>query len=181
MKPNPVVEYIADAAVDAELDRALRDLLSTCFTKPQDHVFRTRRYFNEPPAHRWLIRDEAGTLVAQLAAHEKRLFTDDNRSLPIGGIAEVCVRPDHQGRGYVKPMLAAAHEWMGGAGFVFSLLSGNSRYYASSGYVPVDNLLRNAPGPAGETRRVKAEGMLAVPLSNLAWPQGEIYLPGPSF
>lgn len=180
-KPPPAIDYIADSAVDAQLDLALRELLSTCFTKPQDHVFRTRRHFNEPPAHRWLIRDGQGGLAAQLAAHEKRLFTEEGGVVLIGGVAEVCVRPDHQGRGYVGAMLAAAHAWMRDHGIAFSLLSGNPRYYASSGYRAVDNLLRDGVGPSGEVVRVKAEGMLAVALSKAPWPQGELYLPGPSF
>lgn len=181
MKPYPAIDYIADSEVDARLDLALRELLSACFTKPQDHVFRTRRYFNEPPAHRWLVRDESGTPVAHLAAHEKRIFTDNGISFLIAGIAEVCVRPDHQGRGYVKALLAAAHERMRHAGLHFSLLSGNHRYYASSGYRPVDNIVRDGVGPSGEVARVKAEGLLAVALSDTPWPSGEIYLPGPSF
>ncbi|AHF92249.1 aminoglycoside 2'-N-acetyltransferase [Opitutaceae bacterium TAV5] len=181
MLPPPPIDYIADSAVDAALDLALRELLSACFTKPQDHVFKTRRYFNEPPAHRWLIRDATGTPVAHLAAHEKQLFTDDGRTLRIGGIAEVCVRPDHQGRGYVKPLIAAAHRRMGAGGFAFSVLSGNERYYASSGYRPVNNLLRDGVGPAGEAVRIRAEGFLAAPLSDTVWPHGDVYIPGPSF
>ena len=41
---------IADDDVEAPLDLELRDLLSTCFKKPGDEIFRSRRYFTEMPS-----------------------------------------------------------------------------------------------------------------------------------
>lgn len=175
------IDYVEDTAVDAALDLALRELLSACFTKPQDHVFKTRRYFNEPPSHRWIVRDEAGAPVAHVAAHEKLLLAGDGRALRIGGIAEVCVHPDHRGRGHVKQLIAAAHRHMSAAGMTFSVLAGSELYYGSSGYRPVNNLLRDEVGSAGEVVRVRAEGFLATPLTNTAWPEGDVYISGPSF
>lgn len=82
------VHYIADADVDAELDRRIRSLLSTCFTKPEDWVFRERRYFNDPPAHRWYI--DAGRADnarrTQDAAHADAAQADE-------GQANEAVRP----------------------------------------------------------------------------------------
>lgn len=182
MTSYPDFHYIADAVVDATLDLELRALLSTCFTKPQDHVFKERRYFNEPPAHRWMIRDEAGALAAHLAVHDKRLFTDHGRVFRVGGVAEVCVHPAYQGRGYVKLLVAAVHAWMIAQGFVFSVLSGNPRYYASSGYLPVDNLfLDGKDADDGTPRRIKSVGALVVTLSTEPWPDGETHIPGPNF
>ena len=37
------VEYLADSSIDDAGDREVRGLLSTCFTKPGDEVFRARR------------------------------------------------------------------------------------------------------------------------------------------
>lgn len=179
MPPYPKITYIADAAVDETLDRELRALLSTCFTKPQDHVFKERRHFNEPPSHRWIIRDDSGSLAAHLAVHDKRLHAAAGRIFRIGGVAEVCVHPAHQGKGHVKHLLAAAHGWMTAQGFAFSVLAGSPRYYASSGYLPIDNLFRD--GPAGAPIRVKTEGSLVVALSPQPWPEGETCIPGPSF
>ena len=42
-------EYLLDDEVTQELDAKLRALLSTCFTKEQDKIFQTQRYFNEIP------------------------------------------------------------------------------------------------------------------------------------
>ena len=54
------VQYLADGSLDDAGDRELRGLLSTCFTKPGDEVFRTRRYWREPYKHRCLNEDGKG-------------------------------------------------------------------------------------------------------------------------
>jgi predicted N-acetyltransferase YhbS len=182
MITNPKIGYIADAAVSVALDRELRDLLSTCFVKQQDHVFRTRRYFNTLPAHRWMIRDDAGKLAAHVAVHEKRVFAQGGRDYLVGGVAEVCVHPAHQGRGYAKLLVAAAHDWMSARKFVFSVLSGDSRHYASSGYRPAVNLFQDGEAAGdGAPPRVRAESALVACLCAEPWPEGGAYIPGPGF
>jgi GNAT superfamily N-acetyltransferase len=181
MTASPPIQSFADSAVDATLDRELRTLLSTCFTKPQDHVFKVRRYFNEPPSRRWVIREESGPLAAHLAVHDKRLLLADGRSFRIGGIAEVCVHPAYQGRGYAKLLLAAARDWMIREGFLFSVLNGDPSYYSSSAYRPADNLYQESKDASGVTRRVKSTSALVATLSSLAWPEDEVCIPGPNF
>lgn len=50
------VDYLSDDNIDDASDRELRSLLSACFTKPGDAVFKTRRFWREPYKHRWTIR-----------------------------------------------------------------------------------------------------------------------------
>ena len=104
MKPR--VDYLSDDEVDEALDAEIRGLLTTCFTKPQDVVFRDRRYFIDPYPHRWVIRDPRARMVAHSGVHEKQLEAG-GRVVAIGGIAEVCVHPDWRGNGYVAPMSQA--------------------------------------------------------------------------
>lgn len=172
-------EYLADAAVDAAMDRKLRALLSTCFTKPQDKVFETRRYFTEPPAHRWIIRDENGDLAAHIAVHEKHVVSDAGVHR-IAGIAEVCVHPKTRGLGHVKGILGCVHDWASSRGFVFAVLFGDPRVYRSSGYVETGNLVYEGTGPDGNAVRTSVPAMVR-PLGDRPWPSGEVYLPGPVF
>lgn len=169
--------YLADASVDDGLDRELRALLSLCFTGPQDVVFRDRRYFKEPPRHRWIVRDDAGRLVAHVAVHEKMIEVGV-RGRPIGGIAEVCVHPDHRGRGHVRAMLSDIHAWLAAREIPYAVLFGDPRVYASSGYIPAPNLmvLSETTGTWEASSHAMARPLLAD-----SWPAGAVRLIGPGF
>jgi len=167
---------LPEALVDAALDRELRALLCACFTEPEDHVFRERRYFREPPAHRWLLRDTEGELVAHTALHFKELTTGDHR-VAIGGVAEVCVRAEHRRRGLAKRMLDAVDRLLIERGTPLAVLFGDPRIYRSSGYRTVDNLFYRDPD---RTRWLSGDGMVKE-LAPGCWPRAPAYLDGPTF
>jgi predicted acetyltransferase len=172
---KPEIAYLSDDTIDAAGDQELRELLSTCFTKPGDEVFKTRRYWREPYKHRWIIRNEEGSLVAHVGIHEKTVEADGESYL-IGGICEVCVHPDYRGRGYVNSMLECVHVWLAEHEFSFSILFGNPKVYGSSGYVVVDNLYSNEDGK--DWKPVK--GMITQ-IADRSWPEGEAHLAGLKF
>lgn len=174
----PVIEYVPDEAVGDSLDRSLRNLLVACFTGTP--IFRERRFYHEVPAHRWLIRGQNGEVVAHVAAHEKRVFAG-GEAIPIGGIAEVCVDPAYRGQGYVRGLLEEAHSLLRAKGMPFSVLFGESRIYSSSGYVTVKNLYRDFPEESGGVVRRATDWAMVLPLAGGIWPEGEVYLPGPTF
>ena len=68
---KPEVVYLPDDSIDDAGDCELRELLSTCFTKPGDEVFKARRYWREPYRHRWVIRNEERALIAHVGVHQK--------------------------------------------------------------------------------------------------------------
>lgn len=173
VKPAP--EYLPDETVDEGLDQEIRTLLTTCFTKPQDVVFRERRYFREPYPHRWIIRNEQGVLVAHIGVHEKKAEAD-GVSYRVGGICEVCVHPDCRGKGYVRQMLEAIHTWLAAQGYAFTCLFGDPKVYSSSGYFAVSNLYNGG----GEKDWLPANGMVNT-LSDTPWPSGKVLMPGPGF
>jgi predicted acetyltransferase len=173
------VEYLPDANVDATSDAEIRGLLTTCFTKPEDVVFRDRRYFREPYPHRWVIRDKQGDIIAHIGVHDKSVEAD-GRAFRIGGIAEVCVHPEFRGRDFVKAMLACVHDWLIRHEFDFAVLLGDPRIYSSSGYVQVNNLVQDDEITTGEKCTSPSPAMVRV-LSETPWPDGPVYLPGPKF
>ena len=82
----------------------------------------------------------------------------------------------------MKALAAKAHEWMREHGYTFSALFGDSRYYASSGYVDATNLFCDVQGEHGRLAPDRANGALVAPLSGVPWPQSDIaYLSGQSF
>ena len=161
------------------LDRQLRDLLCACYLKPVDVVFRDRRFFREPPDHHWLVRDAAARPIAQVSVHERALIQDWRR-IPMGGIAEVCVHPDHRGRGLVRQMLRAAHGWLAAREFRFAMLFGNPQVYTSSGYVTVSNVSCEEYDAAGLPHR-KPIAPMVCQLGAQPWPVDPILLPGLTF
>lgn len=172
---KPTIEYLPDKSINDEMDLQLRKLLSTCFVKPQDSVFRDRRFFLEPYEHRWVIRSPDGEFVAHAGVHEKCVRTDAFE-FPAGGICEVCVHPDFRGRGYVRLLMKQIHAWLRGQGFCFTILFGKLEVYSSSGYSRVDNCVNG-----GKDRIWVPALVLVCALGRTAWPQGRVEMPGPDF
>ena len=172
---NPKIEYLPDNSVTDSLDHELRGLLTTCFTKPQDVVFRDRRYFREPYPHRWVIRDESNAIVAHIGVHEKQVEAE-GRTYCIGGIAEVCVHPIYRGKGYVRMMLKCIHAWLSKHDFAFAVLFGDTLVYRSSGYVQVTNLFLG-----GSQEGWKQINGIIRDLSGTPWPRGDVHLSSPGF
>ena len=169
--------YLPDHRVDASLDLELRGLLSVCFTKPQDVVFRERRYFHEQPAHRWLARDPEGRLVGHIAVHEKRVESAEG-VFRAGGVAEVCVHPDARGQNLAMRLLEVVHAGMAERGFAYSMLFGDRSIYEACGYFKPGNAF-TGPGPDGAW--VPAPDLKVKLTSGHAWPTGEVRVPGPTF
>lgn len=171
------VVNLPDSEVDEALDAELRNLLSVCFVRTP--CFRERRYCHEVPLHRWMIRDTAEGLVAQVALHAKEVY-HGREAIRCGGVAEVCVHPDYRGRGYVRKLLGEVHAWLRERGVPFAVLYGATDIYASSGYASVANLFRDIANEDGTVRRHAMDWAMVAALGDRAWPDGEVFLPGPS-
>lgn len=175
----PEIRYQADETFTAEDDQQLRNLLTTCFTKPQDAIFQTQRYFREPYPHRWVIPGPAPQLWAHVGLHLKEVRTA-TQIFPIGGICEVCVHPEVRGRGYVREMLKEVHAWEEAAGLPFSLLFGEPAVYQSSGYREVRNVVYHPQGGGWDEAVVPLPVMVRT-LGAHVWPEEPVFLPGPKF
>ncbi len=173
------IEYRCDRDVDETLDQQIRSLLTRCFTGPQDAVFHHRRYFHEPCARRWFVRDGQMGIAAQVALHDKEVRAGENVHR-IGGVAEVCVHPDFRGRGLVKQLLGEVHTWLKKNDVPFSVLLGDPHVYTSSGYQVVTNLFYDANQDGRKVRRVLSSAMVCT-MNEASWPNGDVYLPGLPF
>jgi Acetyltransferase (GNAT) domain len=169
--------YRPDDAFTDDEDRRLRKLLVSCFA--YNPFFRFRRFHLERPGHHWLARNPSGQFVAHAAVHEKTLGTR-NGELRVGGVADVCVAADHRGMGILKKMLGVIHDWMGAREMPFSMLFGQPRVYASSGYVVIGNALRASNSMARCWIPTKGKPMIKS-LAGIPWPNCSIDLRGPTF
>jgi aminoglycoside 2'-N-acetyltransferase I len=173
-------EYAREPDVSPELDRELRELISSCFDQPHNAFFRERRYAQEMPAHRFMLRREDGPLVAHLAVHDK-LISVAARELPIGGVAEVCVHQSARGQGHLRRLLAHAHEQLAVRGIEYTLLLGEPAVYASSGYQPIGVTIRRFDPKTQSFEHGKLAVALYKSLTKKPWPAGPVDLRGPLF
>jgi predicted acetyltransferase len=174
------LEYVREPDVSELLDGELREFISSCFPQPQNAFFRDRRYAQEMPRHRYLLRDESGRLLGHLAVHDKLVGVGE-ADLRVGGMAEMCVHESQRGLGRAKELLSQAHRGLQQQGVAFSLLFGEPELYTSSGYLPLLAPVRRfVPAEqAFETGPLRVA--LHRPLTDRPWPEGPIDLRGPMF
>ena len=173
---DPVVEYLSDAHMTAHEDRALRELLCACYTRPIHVAFHTRRYLSVPCPHHWIIRGPDQIFLGHVGVFERYMVAGGRRVL-IGGIGTVCVAPAARGRGYVRRMLAVIHEWLPVRGAHYSVLYGRPQIYGSSGYTQVQHAF-HGNDPRSDRRQATA---MIKPLRTTACPSGDIYVYGEKF
>ena len=186
---RPPTEQLTDDQVSDSLDRELRTLLTICFTRPQDEVFRHRRYWKEPPRYRWIMRNAGGDLIAHAAAHDKLIAArpegGDEVELRVAGMAEVMVHPAARGMGHVTELLGVAHPALERMGFEFSVLFGRPVIYRSSGYRIAENPIRYYDDQEGDWRTERFQkperSFMYRPLIRSDWPVGIIDIRGSRF
>ncbi|WP_353498863.1 GNAT family N-acetyltransferase [Vibrio chaetopteri] len=172
------IHYIEDSSVSEELNQGLITILSSCFTKPSDSRFKTQRFYNEMPQHRWYITgDHDHHVIAHLAVHEKTI-TAAGKAIPIAGVAEVCVHPDYRKKGLAKALIEEAHQWMEQQPFHYSILFGRDEVYTSSGYKRVTNLSLLPNEPLAQPTPVS---VMVKTLNQHSWPKRTVLLPGLTF
>jgi predicted N-acetyltransferase YhbS len=174
------VDYVLDARISAKEDAELRDLLSTCFVGPNDHVFKEHRHFVLVPQHRFLLRDDQGIIRGNIAVHDLTLGSTAG-DLRVAGVAEVAVHPALQGQGLAKRMLAAVDLWAAAEAFPFAMLFGKPEIYGSAGYRLCGNQFRCLDKKTGESWEGPLDSAQYKPLAGGSWPQGVVDLRGPTF
>ncbi|MCZ6792880.1 MAG: GNAT family N-acetyltransferase [Planctomycetota bacterium] len=171
------LEDLPDSAVNDEMDGELRTLLASCFDGPASEAFLTRRFFLEPPEHRFLLRAPRESVAAHAACRWRPVGCALG-GLTLAGVSEVCVHPAHRGQGLVRRLLDPLHARVYEQGGLFVLLFGRARIYASSGYRRVDNVFRYWDASRFRWREERVPSALVRPLSDTAWPEGPIDLKG---
>jgi GNAT superfamily N-acetyltransferase len=181
MASSPALEpvYLPNREVSPKLDLELRALFLEAFPHEAEDL-KTRRYFRECPAHRWIIFGPHGQPIAHVAAHDKT-FASSQGPIRAIGVAEVCVTASFRGRGFVRRILQDVHAWARSRDYPFSLLFGNIAVYRRSGYLPTTNVYRYWKYQTREWIEEPISGALALPLGDQPWPEGPIDLAGPLF
>lgn len=171
------IRFIEDSAVDSELNQKLINILSICFDNQP--LFNERRYYKEIPGYRWYI-EENNQIIAHTALHEKNIIVGDRR-IKIGGIAEVCVRPEYQGKGLVKQLLKNVDEWLVANDYKYAMLFGDKNVYSSSGYFNIGNEIKYVDYETKETKIEIIDCAMVKTFSDEPWLNGLVDLGGSTF
>lgn len=175
---KPTVEHMPDSSVTAQDDQRLRDLLCLCYTGPQDHVFKQRRYFDQPPQERWIIRD-GDRIIAHNALHVKKVHAG-GQTWKVAGVAEMAVHPDYRGKGLALAVLRAGDQWAKAQGLDAVLVPGGSTMYEKNGYVSLRRPLIITPHNSS-IEKTETWDLRVLLFKDKSWPEGPVDLKGPLF
>ena len=172
-----MIEFYHENDITDPDNAKLMALLQTCF--PATPQFKEHRFYLEPPASRWLIRRN-DRIIANAVVYDRTVSADE-KPIRIAGIGDVCVHPDHRGKGLVGQLLSDVHTRAQADGFAFALLFGKTQIYRSSGYLPCTNEFKYIT-PQTQTEEIKKiDTAHYFPLTNTPWPASLINLRGPLF
>lgn len=162
---------IADQSVDQALDLEIRQLLQACF--PKEAKFKTQRHYNQPPAMRWLLRNEDKP-IGHIAAHQKS-FRSGSATYRFCGISEVCILPDYRGKGQLAPLLQALEDYYIGQSYDFLILLGAAKVYEQFGY----QIARNVYFPSQSS--APSEFAMYKVIGDSSWLETSVEIDGPYF
>lgn len=168
MKIERIEEYALGAAVRTQIIALLREGFGVY---PED-----RSFYKQLPCFRFLAWD-ADTLIGHLAA-EFRIIRVGQTSLPIFGVADLCVTATRRKERIATQMLTQLEALAPPAGVEFILLTGSEPdVYQGMGFQRIERSCRwlfiNNLSSLGVIRR-SVSNIMIKPLGDRSWPEGEI-------
>ncbi len=178
MPADSRLQILPEHEIPDSLCGEIAGLLETCFPG----TFEARIYCKQLPHFRLLFWTD-GKLVAQLGI-DSRVINVDGRILKIFGVIDLCVHPEHRGRGIASQLLSKAEEIARSSHRDFLVLMGDRHdLYLRSGFLRVEPAVTRWLA-IDERRTVDvflrdlSDCFLVKSLSGQPWPAGEIDLLG---
>ncbi len=174
------VQIFDEQSLTPQVEAAIRQTLVKCFQKDAEFFSHSRAWHGSAPTFSAVVV-EGDEVIAHLGVVERRV-TVGGTLVDVAGLQNVCVLPEHRGRGFCREMLAAAMAEAKGRGVDFGLLfcvAATVPVYERSGW---QRLLDRSVVRVDSDGREKAleEGNLPMwlPLGKRDFPVGEVHLGG---
>ncbi len=161
-----IIEQIPEWQLGYSDDRAISDLLKTCF----DTDYGNLSYFNQRP-HLRLVHRDGKAIVGHMAA-VFRTVRQGNNLFTIFGLADVATAPGHQGQGIASGLLKQAIALARKSDAQFILLFGEAALYVANGFKPAANSVlfaKSCPGKAAQPMRDTEPLLMVMPLADQHW------------
>lgn len=173
------LRILKEPQISAKLDIAIRQTLGICFPRGSDAFWQSRACKGIRPMFTVVIQD-ADTVIAHLAVID-RIIKAGVQQFRVAGVANVCVLPEHRGKGLSDQILNAAMQEAGKGQFECGLLfTGENikRVYARNGWqvLPGVTVIRVENGR--EICRQQNAVTMRYPLRRTEFPPGVIHLQG---
>ncbi len=174
------VQIVDEEVLASEVDAAIRQTLVKCFAKDAEFFSHSRAWHGSAPSFSAFVL-EGDEVIAHLGVVERRVTVGDV-PVDVAGLQNVCVLPEHRGRGLCREMLAAAMAEAKGRGVDFGLLFCVAKtvpVYERCGWQRLIDCQVVRVDSDGEEKPLE-EGNLPMwlPLCRSEFPAGEVHLGG---
>lgn len=178
--PEVKIELIQEIQMTESQRKAIQQLLLQSFSTYPDG----KLYYPQPPHYRILswIDDR---LIGHLAGVLREVVVGD-RSILIGGLADLCIDHDWVGNRLASRMIAYMESLTMSQGVPYLMAMTNDPvFYEKSGFTSIDTRctwLAYMHGKSlGLFKRQPPAGLMIKALTKEPWPEGELDLMGPLF
>ena len=144
-----------------------------------DHSFGAdyggRSYYQQRPHVRLIVR-ESDRPIGHMAINLRAIRMGE-QLVQVAGLAEIATDPAHCGKGIATTLMKAVIAEVKQSTAAFLVLFGNQPLYAASGFVSKRNKLKFVSFidvRTGEITGTAKEGIMVLPMSDLAWDDGAI-------
>ena len=173
------LRVLQESEIDAELDAAIKQSLVACFPNNRDAFSRSRACRGTEPAFTVVIQD-ADNVIAHATVVDRVIKAAGER-LRVAGVANVCVLPEHRGKGLSDRVLIVATQEARRQDFDCGLLfTGENikKLYARNGWVQItgQRFIRIEDG--GEIEIPAENVKMYYPLKRRNFPAGMVHLQG---
>ncbi len=174
------VQIVDERDLTPKIDATIRRTLVKCFPKDVEFFSRSRAWHGCAPSYSVFVLDGA-EVIAHLGVVERRV-TVGGEPVDVAGLQNVCVLPEHRGRGLCREVVSAAMDEASRRGLDCGLLFCSTELipvYERCGWqlltdraaVRVDSDSREKPLPEGNVP-------MWYPLRMSVFPEGGVHLGG---
>ncbi len=172
------LRIIDEQRMDHATDHAIKAALVVCFPDAVANFSQTRVWHGSAPAYTVLMESD-GTVIAHLGVVQREIRVGD-QPVSMAGVQNVCVRPEHRGRGLVDQILnesmLEAHRRHIDLGLLFCVPK-LEKVYARCGWRPATPRVIQATRTSGERYQLDDHNILMFhPLRIDQLPPGDIDL-----
>jgi len=171
-----ITEHAIFDANTPSLDQAISDLLTVCF----DNAHEGRTYYKQLPQVR-LVAWDGQAAVGHVGLEYRNIRVGD-QMIPIMGIIDLCVAPEHRRQGIGAKLLGQAAARSKGQSFAMAMADEHS-LYVQQGYdlAPDDDVTFLAIDELrchSVIQRDLNKIMMVKPLTDTQWPKGPVDMLG---